>query len=717
MMSNKQYILIVLLLSGMFLHGQGVLVGLQVNEAVQLEAKRVKASEKDCNCKSSSNQSSLNLPFFDDFSATRIYPDASLWKDRAVFVNKDFPFMPPNQGAATFDAIDSLGAVYPNAVWFPPVVGDRLTSRPIRLDSLLSIHRALSPADSVYLSFYYQPQGVGFKPEQWDTLVLELGVPSGDTAFVRMDSIKILADIIMASGQESFVMFDTLWAPESEGCNPLVFMINYDSEPIIRGDSITVLCDSVYQPVTNWTKVWHAEGMSLLDFKAMYSRDFVQVMVPILDSAWFNPVFQFRFSNYITIANDITPTRQANEDMWNVDYVYLNYNRSAGDTTYRAINFSQRAPSFLKEYQAMPYRQYLNDPTNSIRPEFNMYIANLDNIEHNTAYEYQVKQVGGSYKYRYNGGSCNLAPLYDVGFQNCEGCGAAHACPPVQALFNTDASRDTMSYIIKHYISDSSDQNPIVDSAIYHQGFYNYYAYDDGTPEMGIGFTKAGVRVAYQFKVSMRDTLQGVQMYFNKTLNNSNEIYFILMVWADNNGRPGEVIYEQENQKVAWADGLYHFTPYMLDNPIVVSGTFYVGWKQYTDEFLNLGFDSNNDKSEKIFCHPYDVWENDQFDGALLMRPIVGSNLVLDVSQQVETNINQIKVFPNPASTWFSLSDGALLEDANAQLDMYNLLGKKVLSQSGIESQISIESLPSGLYIIKILSNNKYYSAKLLINR
>jgi len=293
----------------------------------------------------------------------------------------------------------------------------------------------------------------------------------------------------------------------------------------------------------------------------------------------------------------------------------------------------------------------------------------------------------------------------------------AHACPPVQALFNIDYELDTTSYIIKHYISDSSDQNPIVDSAIYRQGFYNYYAYDDGTPELGLGLSPTGSSLAYQFTVSMPDTLQGVQMYFNKTLNDVNEIYFKLKVWSDNNGQPGEVIYEQENVKVAWANGLYHFYPYMLENPIIVSGTFYVGWEKYTSSFLNIGFDSNNDKSDKIFSNSVGEWETSQFEGALLIRPIVGSRSVLGISEASSSSITQIKVYPNPASTWFSIAQSDLVNNSELQLDIVNLLGKKVMTQKGIGQQVNIEKLPSGLYVVKIQGNNRYYTAKLLINR
>jgi hypothetical protein len=423
----------------------------------------------------------------------------------------------------------------------------------------------------------------------------------------------------------------------------------------------------------------------------------------------------------VSIANDITPSQRSNVDQWNIDWVYLNYNRNAADTTYRELTFSQRAPSFLKVYQSMPYRQYRSGSTVALlKSSFQMYIANLDDVEHNTNYEYKVQQVNGSFNYSYNGGSCNLLPYDLFGFQNCNSsCGAAHACPPVNSAFNYDYSRDTTSYIIKHYISDSSETDIIVDSTIYQQGFYNYFAYDDGTPEFGYGVNAAGGLLAYQFSMSIPDTLQGVQIYFNRTMDNSNELFFNLNVWNDNDGRPGELIYSEISLKPLWKNGLYEFYPYMFeDTTIVVSGTFYVGWQQQASGILNVGFDSNNDNSDKIFFSIDNNWTLSEKPGSLLIRPIVGPDMVLGVNEQASQNtLKTINVYPNPAGNSFRVDQSAVSLSRSAEMRIYNIYGSLVHHQIGIESEINVAALTKGLYIVKINDQNQMYSAKLLINR
>ena len=100
----------------------------------------------------------IALPFLDDFSKEDIYPDASLWIDSNVFINRDYPIQPPTLGAATFDGVSKTGCPYDTTAGSTvSLPADKLTSKPINL--------ALTPGDSVYLSFYCQAEGRGNDPE------------------------------------------------------------------------------------------------------------------------------------------------------------------------------------------------------------------------------------------------------------------------------------------------------------------------------------------------------------------------------------------------------------------------------------------------------------------------------------------------------------------------------------------------------------------------
>jgi hypothetical protein len=115
----------------------------------------------------------LSLPFFEDFTNYNAIPDAARWVDRSVYVNNTMAFQPISRGVATFDGLNDKGGPYDSTSATVLLYADSLTSQPIDL----SIN---TPADSIYLSFFYQPQGNGFAPEKQDSLMLYLRNNNGE---------------------------------------------------------------------------------------------------------------------------------------------------------------------------------------------------------------------------------------------------------------------------------------------------------------------------------------------------------------------------------------------------------------------------------------------------------------------------------------------------------------------------------------------------------
>lgn len=96
---------------------------------------------------------------------TNINDQQLIWLDHEVYHNYSMAVNPWSLGVATFDGLDENG--YPYAFGTSTVgYADHLTSKPIDMSTV-------SAADSVYFSFFYQPQGLGDEPEETDSLVLE----------------------------------------------------------------------------------------------------------------------------------------------------------------------------------------------------------------------------------------------------------------------------------------------------------------------------------------------------------------------------------------------------------------------------------------------------------------------------------------------------------------------------------------------------------------
>jgi len=702
-------IVLVLFFTSAMTFGQEILTGLSENPAIK---KYVKSRDiKDFKSTYLFTPTSLNLPFFEDFKQEDIYPDTSNWIDYYVFVNTDFPYLPPTWGAATFDAIDALGNIYTDA---NPLQfrADYLTSRPIRLDSIFEpTPKAITPADSLYFSFYYQPQGRGNDPQKQDSLVLEFGHFTNDTIFWYVDSIEVSVGIYI-SPDDTIFPGDVLYSP----CDPDWGTTVYDT--LYATDYVTLPCDSVYRPYTDWQRVWSSEGMRLDTFKLNYLADdfgyFKQVMIPITDTNYLRNDFQFRFFNYASIASDNLQSWQSNCDYWSVDFVYLNIGRSRQDTTYEYITFTDRSPSFLKDFESMPFTQYRDDPTNSLKQGFEMYLSNLDNINQTANYLYNVKNDAGGDVYTYDGGSWSMEVFNDFGYITYP----PFATPPVQGIFPPFGDRDSAYFDITHYLLGDLVLG-LWDTLTYRQNFKNYYAYDDGTPEFGYGLTPAGSRLAYRFTLNKRDTLRAVQMFFNKTLTGANGQFFYLTVWDDLNGYPGEIIYLEERVKPVFEDSLYRFHTYHLDSVLPVQGSFYVGWIQTTNHNLNVGFDSYNDASSKIYYNTTGVWDKSSFTGSLMIRPVVGQKLK-DYPVEKSSKLDYFLVAPNPSRDgrigirFMTLPKGETKaieiwpDDevaASIEMEVFNILGQRVHSAPYFP-QIDLSFLQKGVYVIRL--NDRY---------
>lgn len=96
------------------------------------------------------------------------------WKSRSAFVNNSYGILPPSYGVATFDGLDSLGRPYRQlSAGTSYGLADVFTSAPIDVLNKPFGGGIYTVADSIYFSFFYQPQGRGEIPEEKDSLVLE----------------------------------------------------------------------------------------------------------------------------------------------------------------------------------------------------------------------------------------------------------------------------------------------------------------------------------------------------------------------------------------------------------------------------------------------------------------------------------------------------------------------------------------------------------------
>ena len=110
-----------------------------------------------------SSPDTIELPFFDDFSGRGSLPNRFYWTDDNVLINNSYTLDQITIGVATLDALDATGNL--NSTGDTPFESDFLTSVPINLE--------YPGRNDVFLSFFYQPAGLGDYPEVQDSLTVD----------------------------------------------------------------------------------------------------------------------------------------------------------------------------------------------------------------------------------------------------------------------------------------------------------------------------------------------------------------------------------------------------------------------------------------------------------------------------------------------------------------------------------------------------------------
>ncbi len=541
------------------------------------------------------NLDTLGLPFVDDFSNSFLQPDIAKWTDRSVYVNRDLAFHPVTLGVATFDGLNAQGRAYDNSS--PTAYGkaDELTSQAINLAGKLL-------SDSLYLSFWIQPQGNGDAPELRDSFVVQF----------------------------------------------------FDS-------------------AAQWQTVYKRNGGQLDTFRL--------VMLPINQLNWLHAGFRFRMINYASLTGLV--------DLWHVDYVFLNENRSLLDTTINDVAFRDKPTTLLNEYQEMPYSQYLADTSLFKRLLHSARAVNLNSAK-NTSFSFSAKDIA-------NQSTIFNSVPFSITF-------------PANStfLFESPAfgisypTTDSFSIQLEYRLNTTPDALSLNDTVRRITNLWNHYAYDDGTAENGYGLNVLAGQIAYKFRLSEPDTLRGIWMYFVESSERVSNELFNLRVWQylpeGQLGGSEILLVDQPLLSPEYSDSLERFVYYALESPIAVSDSFYVGWQQGTNKLLNIGLDRSNNANSKMFYNVDGFWNASTISGAWMIRPVVGKALRWPTSVQ---NIKplQVKLYPNPASDVVMLD----FEDFNINWTVYSLTGHVLLK--GVASDknaiLNVSSLSNGIYLMK----------------
>lgn len=565
----------------------------------------------------SKKATSLELPFFDDFSYPGVYPDKTLWQDRDVYINPNFAINPPSHGVATFDALNERGIPYDISGSKTSKPCDTLTSCPINLGDL-------NGADSVYLSFFLQEKGLGENPDPEDYFILEFKNDSG-----------------------------------------------------------------------KWFSVWKQKAVGKIKDDHPFNRHSINLEQS--SHNFFNKDFQFRFR--------VQGNKTGALDHWHIDYVYLNKNRGYKDKLVSDVSIYQKPKGIFKTYFSLPYRHFIKNSKAYVNGKIDFHVRNNDSALHNPNINYRITDLASNTTIDSSQTNNQIAGLKSLSSRS----ETQSSQFPVFHYQGADNHKIKLELELNVEATKLKANLPLTksnDDFVMHQAFDDYFAYDDGTAEAAYALHDViEGAVALEFRLEIPDTLRYIAIHFTGARDPlPQDKKFDIVVWEKLGTAGNEIVLATiKGAKPIYTESLNGFALYELDQPLLLTGNFFVGWHQYRKFRLNVGLDMNyrffNDSAPNpnLWFNIKGEWLNSSTLGTPLIRPVFGRNPTL--SRKKSKDI-QMEVYPNPVSDFVTIQMTA--NGFIAQL--YNLQGQLMEQKETDSNTLTIRTsyLEKGIYIVRI---------------
>lgn len=456
-----------------------------------------------------------------------------------------------------------------------------------------------------------------------------------------------------------------------------------------------------YSPLNNiWRSIWSTPGIQTSEWNSQHI---------LLDNTdYLRDGFQFRFKNYGSLTGSL--------DHWHIDYVILDDFRSFSDTTMDDWAFQLPLNTFLENYTSIPWSHYKYDPVTPM----------LDSVKVTTYNSYTGAKIlqPCSYELFHNNAIINTFTYQSI-VTNVDPESSFEMAYDIDANFYFDTIITDTFAVFQSKFNIATNTTPerliVNDTLIHNQVFENYYSYDDGSAEAAYGLVGNGAELAYQFELNniAEDTIKSIFIHFSPIVNNASADPFFIQIWDDLGGQPGNLIYTTDDVSLPitfvpeYNLGVNGFYEYFLPEPVLVSGTYYVGWKQTSANRLNVGFDKNINNQNRIFYDLGSGWSNTGFEGSLMIRPVFVSDMdpIFAGISPIKTDFG-FNVYPNPSNYQFTIDLGtkrglSYIFDLNGRVvAQFEINGSKI---------IDVSSWENGVYIISVEFDNGSLSREKII--
>ncbi|MDJ1492863.1 T9SS type A sorting domain-containing protein [Cytophagaceae bacterium DM2B3-1] len=449
--------------------------------------------------------------------------------------------------------------------------------------------------------------------------------------------------------------------------------------------------------------------------KSATKQGFKDTLLNITNTRFFHSDFQFRFIAYGR------PTGMY--DVWNLDYIILDANQTYDPLSVKDMAATQQPRSLLKRYSAMPLNQFQISELTSADTTYVFNNQKNAPSQFNIIYTI-VNTQNNAQLYSYNSLNDNswiklVRPrTRDFASVIIPGNLSINGSAPLvlQSKFEVNSTDNTPVSSIDVFRNDTIGRTTVLS---------DYYAYDDGTAEYGIGVRQQQGSVAVRYILNKPDTITAIRIHFARVGETDlTGQTFGLSIWKKLDGQTSSILY-QKSFAIQYPDTLNKFYTYTLTHPdddsvlypVGVSDTIYIGWIQATADLLAVGYDRNTDSHTEQF---YNIagganWQNntEPETGSIMLRPVVGKGTVTGTEPNLPPYVRNFKVYPNPSSDKLYWNENGV-----TQIKVQDMLGR-VLKQTtrglNASNELSITDLPNGMYILTFQLNSYQIQRKIII--
>ncbi|MEQ9097974.1 MAG: T9SS type A sorting domain-containing protein [Imperialibacter sp.] len=465
--------------------------------------------------------------------------------------------------------------------------------------------------------------------------------------------------------------------------------------------------DSVW--VTKWILKGGEENLK---------EDFTQQFVPILQPEFYHEGFRFRFQSFNKQTGPF--------DHWHIDYIYLNQNRSPSNNTYfdRALSAAPLSP--LKGIYALPSGQF-QSAADRLSGTSSFEFFNLDALLQPVEYSIQIVEASTGQIVS----SVDENQVVDPIPQGLERRTITSSPVDTEAIKAFLQDKDSVVLNMDLFLKTGdkyliSRVDPLTADTTYFENinyrnndttsislaFSDFTAWDDGTAEYAAGINQSRGQLAYKVAALAQDTLTAIDIHFPRIAPFADGQPLDIIAWKTlTNINP--TLLALQRVSVEFKEELDQFVRYKFEIPVVVSDTFYIGYRQYTDNFVGIGLDKNNNTGDRIYFNVGNGWvQNERTEGSLMIRPVFENVPFRSVTGLDEKPIEELTIYPNPSQGIVHFSEKP---DAVFIADVSGRSFPVQLSDTQRPWSIDLTHLPKGLYFVQYIFQNRKSTFKLIL--